>query len=226
MQDKKESKDRAAAQQELIDQVIAGYQKPADLINENGLLKQITKSIFEAALKAELAEHLGHDKHAPVSNDSGNVRNGHSSKTVTGEFGEIQIAVPHDREGSFIPQLIPKHQRRFHGFDERVLSLYARGISTREIAAHLQELFGAEVSPSLISAITDTVADEVRAWQARPLDALYPMAGLHAPLSTLRDVPRGASSRIMVWTPPSTDGIKVPKWKWFQSTEKGKERPT
>ena len=173
MQDKKAPKDaRAVAQQALIDHVIAGYQKPADLIGENGLLKQITKSIFEAALKAEMAEHLGHDKHAPVGNDAGNVRNGQSSKTVTGDFGEVQIAVPRDRAGSFAPQLIPKHQRRFPGFDERILSLYARGMTNREIAAHLQEMFGAEVSPSLVSAITDTVADEVRAWQARPLDAL------------------------------------------------------
>ena len=123
MSDKKETKDAsAAAQQALIDHVISGYKKPADLIGENGLLKHLTKSIFEAALKAEMVEHVGHDKHAPVGNDTGNVRNGHSTKTVTGEFGEVEITVPRDRSGSFEPQLIPKHQRRFPGFDERILS--------------------------------------------------------------------------------------------------------
>jgi len=115
----------------------------------------------EAALNAEMALHLGHARHGTVGNDSGNVRNGHSLKTITGEFGEVEIAVPRDREARFVPQLIGKHQRRFPGMDERILSLYARGMTTREIAAHLQEMFGAEVSPTLISAITDTVADGI-----------------------------------------------------------------
>lgn len=121
MNDKKEVKEATATQQELIDHVIAGYRKPADLIGEHGLLKRLTKSIFEAALKVEMAEHLGHNKHAPIGNTVGNVRNGHSTKTVTGEFGEVEtgwpraIAVPRDRSGSFEPQLIPKHQRRFPG---------------------------------------------------------------------------------------------------------------
>ena len=180
MTDKTKKKDEAPAiPQELIDHVMANYKTPADLIGENGLLKQLTKTVVEAALRAEMAQHLGHGLHRPVENEAGNVRNGHSAKTITGEFGEVDIAVPRDRAGSFSPQLIPKHQRRFPGFDERILSLYARGMTTREIAAHLQEMFGAEVSPTLISAITDTVADEVRAWQSRPLDKLYPILYLH-----------------------------------------------
>ena len=127
------------------------------------MLKQLTKAVIEAALKAEMNQHLGHARHGAVANPSGNVRNGQSGKTLTGDFGEIQIAVPRDRDASFTPQLIPKHQRRVPGFDERILSLYARGMSTREIAAQLQEMFGAEVSPALILAITDTVAADLRA---------------------------------------------------------------
>ena len=179
MTDKNESKEtqetRAAIPQALLDHVIAHYQKPADLIGENGMLKQLTKAVIEAALKAEMNQHLGHARYDAVANASGNVRNGQSAKTITGDFGEIQIAIPRDRDASFTPRLIAKHQRRVPGFDERILSLYARGMSTREIAAQLQEMFGAEVSPALISAITDTVADEVRAWQSRPLDRLYPI---------------------------------------------------
>ena len=167
MSEKDESNEEAHAviPQALLDHVIANYKKPADLVGENGMLKQLTKAVIEAALKAEMNQHLGHSRYAEVSNASGNVRNGQSVKTITGEFGAIEIAVPRDREASFSPQLIAKHQRRVPGFDERILSLYARGMSTREIAAHLQEMFGAEVSPALISAMNDTVADEVRAWQ-------------------------------------------------------------
>ena len=164
MSDKKASQSvSATTRQELIDQLLAGYQKPADIIGENGLLKQLTKAVFEAALRAEMAVHLGHDKHAPVANALGNVRNGQSVKTVTGEFGDVEITVPRDRHASVVPQLIPKHQRRFPGLDDRILSLYARGMTTREIAAHLQELFGAEVSPTLRSTIPDSVDDDVRA---------------------------------------------------------------
>lgn len=129
-------------------------------------------------------------------------------KTVTGDFGEIQIAVPRDRAGSFEPQLIPKHQRRFPGFDDRVLSLYARGMTNREIAAHLQELFGAEVSPSLISAITDTVSDEVRAWQARPLDALYPILYLDCLMVKSRDHGSVGNRAIYLAIGVNTDGMK------------------
>ena len=126
---------------------MANYKKPADLIGENGMLKQLTKAVIEAALKAEMNQHLGHARYGAVANTTGNVRNGQSAKTLTGDFGEIEIAVPRDRDASFTPQLIAKHQRRVPGVDERILSLYARGMSTREIAAHWQEMFGAEVSP-------------------------------------------------------------------------------
>ncbi len=164
--------------EELLASLLADYKKPEDLIGENGLLKQLTKLLVEKALDAELTEHLGHDRHESVANASGNTRNGKSKKTLKGEFGELPIEVPRDRKGTFEPQLIPKHQTRWSGFDDKIISLYARGMTVREIQSHLEEMYGTEVSPSLISSVTDAVAEEVKAWQARPLDAIYPIVYL------------------------------------------------
>jgi putative transposase len=161
--------------QELLAGLLANYKRPEDLIGENGLLKQLTKLLVEKALDAELTEHLGHERHEAVANTGGNTRNGKSRKTLKGEFGELPIEVPRDRQGTFEPQLITKHQTRWAGFDDKIISLYARGMTVREIQSHLEEMYGAEVSPSLISSVTDAVADEVKAWQARPLDAIYPI---------------------------------------------------
>jgi putative transposase len=160
---------------ELIDSLLADYKKPEDLIGEHGLLKHLTKKLVERALEAEMAEHLGHGRHQPIANPSGNARNGRSQKTLKGEFGELPIDIPRDRHSSFEPQLIPKHSTRWSGFDDKILSLYARGMTVREIQAHLTEMYGADVSPTLISSVTDAVIDEAKAWQTRPLDALYPI---------------------------------------------------
>ena len=171
----------------LIDSLLADYKKPEDLIGENGLLKQITKAVVERALQAEMAAHLGHGKHEPVENPAGNTRNGKSQKTLKGEFGELPIDIPRDRHGSFEPQLIPKHQTRWTGFDDKILSLYARGMTVREIQGHLEEMYGTEVSPTLISSVTDAVIEEVKAWQVRPLDALYPIVYLDCIHVKVRD---------------------------------------
>ncbi|SCX63813.1 putative transposase, partial [Nitrosospira sp. Nsp1] len=172
---------------DLIDRLLADYQKPEDLLGENGILKQLTKAIVERALQAELAIHLGHDKHEAVVNDSGNTRNGSSAKTLKSDFGALPIDIPRDRDGSFEPQLVAKHQTRWSGFDDKILSLYARGMTVREIQSHLEEMYGAEVSPTLISSVTDAVMDEVKAWQARPLDALYPIVYLDCIHAKVRD---------------------------------------
>jgi putative transposase len=172
---------------ELLDSLLADYKKPEDLIGENGLLKQLTKLLVERALDAEMSEHLGHGKHEPVANPSGNTRNGKSTKTLKGDFGELPIEVPRDRQGSFEPQLIGKHQSRWAGFDDKILSLYARGMTVREIQSHLQEMYGAEISPTLISSVTDAVVEEVKAWQARPLDAVYPIVYLDCIHVKVRD---------------------------------------
>ncbi len=161
--------------EELLSGLLANYKKPEDLIGENGLLKQLTKLLVERALDAELTEHLGHERNEAVANPAGNTRNGKSKKTLKGEFGELPIEVPRERHGSFEPQLIPKHQTRWADFDDKIISLYARGMTVREIQAHLEEMYGTEVSPSLISSVTDAVADEVKAWQARPLEPIYPI---------------------------------------------------
>jgi putative transposase len=172
---------------ELIDSLLADYKKPEDLIGENGLLKQLTKRLVERALQAEMAQHLGHAKNDSVANDSGNTRNGKSRKTLKGEFGELPIEIPRDRHGSFEPQIIPKHQTRWDGFDQKILSLYARGMTVREIQSHLEEMYGAEVSPTLISSVTEAVMEDAKAWQNRPLDTLYPIVYLDCIHVKVRD---------------------------------------
>jgi len=176
-----------AVPKDLLDSLLADYRKPEDLIGENGLLKQLTKLLVEKALEAEMANHLGHGKNEPVENLAGNTRNGKSKKTLKGEFGELPIEIPRDRHGTFEPQLIPKHQTRWTGFDDKILSLYARGMTVREIQSHLEEMYGTEVSPTLISSVTDAVIDEVKAWQSRPLDALYPIVYLDCIHVKVRD---------------------------------------
>ena len=178
---------KKAVPKELLDSLLADYRKPEDLIGENGLLKQLTKLLVEQALEAEMADHLGHGKNEPVDNSAGNTRNGKSKKTLKGEFGELPIEIPRDRHGTFEPQLIPKHQTRWTGFDDKILSLYARGMTVREIQSHLEEMYGTEVSPTLISSVTDAVIDEVKAWQSRPLDALYPIVYLDCIHVKVRD---------------------------------------
>jgi transposase-like protein len=160
------SKTKPPITEVLLDQLLANYQKSEDLIGAEGILKQLTKKLVERALDAELPHHLGHDRHQPVSNPAGNTRNGFSRKKLKGEFGELPIEVPRDRHGTFDPQIVDRYQARWAGFDGKILSLYARGMTVRKIQAHLQEMYGAEVSPSLISSVTDAVADEVKAWQS------------------------------------------------------------
>ena len=179
--------EKKAVPKELLDSLLADYRKPEDLIGENGLLKQLTKLLVEKALEAEMADHLGHGKNEPVENAAGNTRNGKSKKTLKGDFGQLPIEIPRDRHGTFEPQLIPKHQTRWTGFDDKILSLYARGMTVREIQSHLEEMYGTEVSPTLISSVTDAVIDEVKAWQARPLDALYPIVYLDCIHVKVRD---------------------------------------
>ena len=162
-------------QEALLDELLKEYTNPQDILGEHGLLKQLTKRVVERALEAELTAPLGYVPHARHGGARDNSRNGTGKKTVYTETGPLDIVVPRDRNGRFAPQLVPKRQRRLEGFDDKVLALYARGLSTRDIQAHLEELYGAEVSPTLISNITDAVLDDVRTWQARPLASVYPI---------------------------------------------------
>ena len=207
---------------DLIDQLLAGYQKPEDLIGEHGLLKQLTKAVVERALQAEMSTHLGHGKHEPVVNAAGNARNGTSSKTLRGEFGELPIEIPRDRHGSFEPQLIPKHQTRWHGFDDKILSLYARGMTVREIQGYLEEMYNTEVSPSLISSVTDAVIEEVKAWQSRPLDALYPIVYMDCIHVKVRDNGAVRVKAVYLALGIKLDGEKELLGIWIAQTEGAK----
>src|ERR1044072_7828530 len=139
---------------ELIDDLLKNYKKPEDLIGENGLLKQLTKQLLERAMAAEMTEHVGYEKNDPGGHKRGNSRNGRAPKTIKGTFGEIALETPRDRNGTFEPQIIEKHQTRFTGFDQNIISLSARGLSTREIQQQLEEIYHVEVSPALISSVT------------------------------------------------------------------------
>lgn len=163
----------------LLDQLIKG-KSPDEILGKSGLLEALTKRLVERALEGEMSAHLGYEKHATEGRNRRNSRNGHGRKRVKTDRAEIEVEVPRDREGTFEPRLVPKRQRRLAGFDEKVIALYARGLSTREIQGHLLELYGVEVSPSLISAVTDAVLGDVQEWQARPLEPFYPILYLDA----------------------------------------------
>jgi len=207
---------------ELIDNLLANYKKPEGRIGENGLLKQLTKKLVERALEAEMAHHLGHAKNESVSNPAGNTRNGKSKKALKGYFGELPIDIPRDRHASFEPQIFTKHQTRWAGFDEKILSLYARGMTAREIQSHLEEMYGAEVSPSLISSVTDAVMDEAKAWQARPLEALYPIVYLNCIHVKTRDAGAVRAKAVYLALGINMAGEKEILGLWISQTEGAK----
>jgi putative transposase len=207
---------------EIVDKLLANYQKPEDIVGENGLLKQLTKALVERAMEAELTTHLGYEKHDPVGYGSGNSRNGQSRKTLKGEFGEIEIAAPRDRNASFEPQIVPKGETRFTGFDDKILSLYARGMTTREIQEHLQEMYHTEVSPTLISNVTEAVLEEVRSWQARPLEAVYLIVYLDALMIKMRDNGVVGNRAVYVALGITLEGRKDVLGLWTNATEGAK----
>lgn len=207
---------------EVLDKLLADYRKPEDIIGEKGLLKQLTKALVERAMDAELTTHLGYEKHDPVGYGSGNSRNGKSKKRLKGDFGEVEIEVPRDRQSSFEPQIVPKGETRFAGFDDKILSMYARGMTTREIQGHLQEMYGVEVSPTLISNVTDSVLEEVRAWQSRPLDPLYPIVYLDALVIKMRDNGQVQNRAVYVAIGISMEGQKEVLGLWTSANEGAK----
>src|SRR4030088_272719 len=207
---------------ELIDNLLKNYKKPEDLIGENGLLKQLTKQLLERAMAAEMTDHVGYDKHDAAGNNSGNSRNGKSAKTIKGTFGELALETPRDRNGTFEPQIIEKHQTRFTGFDANILSLYSRGLSTREIQQHLEEIYHVEVSPGLISSVTDEVLDEVKTWQNRQLDAVYPIMYLDAIQFKVRDNGHVRNKAIYLAIGVTIEGYKEVLGLWIAQTEGAK----
>ena len=207
---------------ELIDQLLKDYKEPGDVLGENGLLKQLTKAVLERAMQAELTHHLGYQKHDPVGNHTGNSRNGKSKKTLKGDFGTLPIEVPRDRNSSFEPQIVPKNQTRFEGFDDQILSLYARGLSTRQIKQHLLEIYQVEVSASLISSVTEAVLDEVRAWQSRALEGLYPVVYFDCLRVKIRDGAQIITKAVYLAIGLTREGQKEALGLWISATEGAK----
>jgi putative transposase len=207
---------------ELIDELLKDYQKPEDIIGENGLLKRFIKAVLERAMNAELTHHLGYEKHDPAGYKSGNSRNGTSGKTVKGDFGELEIEVPRDRSSTFEPQILPKHQTRFTGFDDKIVSMYARGMTTREIEGHLKEIYGVEVSPGLISQVTEAVNEEVKVWQNRALEAVYGIVYLDALYVKMRHEGRVENRAVYVAMGVDLEGHKDVLGLWSSANEGSK----
>lgn len=207
---------------EVLDQLIAGYKKPEDLIGENGLLKQLTKALLERAMQVEMTDHLGYRRNALEGKNSGNSRNGSYRKKLKGDFGEIDIAVPRDRNGFFEPIIVPKGESRFKGFDNKIISMYARGMTTRDIQSHLEEIYGVEVSPALISQVTEAVVEEVRLWQNRPLDEVYPIVYLDAVRVGVRHNGQIIKKAVYLAIAVTMTGVKEVLGMWAAETEGAK----
>lgn len=207
----------------LIDKLLAKHgHRPQDIAGENGFLKQLTKALLERAMQAELTDHLGYEKHDPVGHNSGNSRNGKSRKKLKGEFGEIELETPRDRAGTFEPTIVGKHQTRWTGFDDKILSMYARGMTTREIQGHLEEIYGIDVSPTLISNVTEAVQDEVRSWQNRPLEPIYPIVYLDALYVRMRDNGHVQNRAVYVAIGINLEGHKEVLGLWTSANEGAK----
>lgn len=207
---------------EVIDELLAGCASAADLFDDSGLFKQLKKQLLERLLASELTEHLGYPKGAPEGRHSGNSRNGHSAKTVLSDEGPLDLAIPRDRKGTFEPRIVPKGSRRLAGFDDRIVSLYARGLTVREIQGHLREMYGTEVSPDLISRATEGVLEEVQEWQKRPLDRLYPIVFLDALRVKVRDEGLVRNKAIYVALAITVEGEKEVLGLWVEQTEGAK----
>ena len=207
---------------EVIDQLLAGARTEDEIAGPGGLLAQLTRRLVERAMEVELTDHLGYEPHAEPPGGAGNTRNGTSPKTLVTEHGKVPLDAPRDRDGSFEPKIVRKRQRRFVGFDDKILALYSRGLSTRDIEAHLEEIYGVKVGRELISKVTDGVMDDVREWAKRPLEDVYPVIFLDALVLKIREggtVQRRACYLALGIT---LEGDRDVLGLWFQETEGAK----
>jgi len=214
---------------ELLDELLEDYQGPQAILGENGLLKHLSKRLVERALQAELSHHLHQEQlnEAPEAElqepyPKRNSRNGYSTKTVQGDLGQVEMQIPRDRQSTFEPVLLPKGQRRLAGLDQKVIALYARGLSTRDIQAQLQDLYGVEISATLISQLTDVVVEEVRQWQARPLESVYPIVWLDALMVKVREGNRVCNKAVYLALGVNLEGNKELLGIWLSPTEGAK----
>ncbi|SUB02262.1 Transposase and inactivated derivatives [Pannonibacter phragmitetus] len=199
----------------ILDQLLGGADAKT-AFDGGGLIDQLKKALAERALNAEMDHHLSSER------SSGNSRNGYGKKTVLTDDGSLELSIPRDRQSSFDPQLLAKYQRRFPGFNDKIISMYARGMSTREIAGHVQELYGVDVSPDLISAVTDAVLDEITAWQARPLEPVYPLVFFDALRVKIRDEGTVRNKAVHVALGVRGDGTKEILGLWIETNEGAK----
>jgi putative transposase len=214
--------DSADLPDELIDELLAGARTPEEITGPAGLLQRLTKRLIERAMAAELSEHLGYEHGQAPPGGGGNARNGTTPKTLHTGHGSVRVEQPRDRVGSFEPQIVPKHQRRFAGFDDKIIAMYGRGMSVRDIQAHLAELYGVEVGHDLISRVTDAVLDDVREWQQRPLEDVYPILFLDALIVKVRDGGAVRNKACYVVVGVNLEGERDVLGLWFQNAEGAK----
>jgi transposase-like protein len=211
-----------AITKEILNELLKDYKGPEDITGENGLLKQLTKALIEQAMGAELSEHLGYEKHEQSEKPDSNRRNGTSSKTVRTDQGPIELNVPRDRNATFKPKIVEKHQREFAGFSDKILSMYSRGMTNREIGEHLKEIYGTEVSAQFISNVTDTVVEELETWRNRELEAIYPIVFFDAIVVRVRDNGHVMKKSIYLALAITTEGQKELLGLWLGESEGAK----
>ena len=207
---------------EVIDELLAGASTEEEIAGPGGLLAELTKRLVERAMEVELTDHVGYEPHHEPAGGAANQRNGTSPKTLITEHGKVQIDAPRDRDGSFEPKIVRKRQRRFVGFDDKILALYSRGLSVRDIRAHLAEIYGVEVSIDLISRVTDGVMDDVREWAKRPLEDIYPIVFLDCMVLKIRDGGSVQRRALYLALGVTLDGDRDVLGMWFQETEGAK----
>lgn len=211
-----------AIKSELVDELMKQLKNPEDAFGPEGLFSRLKGALMERMLEAEMASHLGYEHGDKRPEGTKNARNGHTPKTVRTESGPVDIRVPRDREGTFEPKVVGKHHRRLEGFDDKVLSLYARGLSVRDIQSHLRELYGTDVAPDLITRVTDAVLDEARAWQARPLESVYPIVYLDALFVSVRDGGTVTKKAVYIALGMTLEGRREVLGLWLEATEGAK----
>jgi len=207
---------------ELIDELLAGARSEEEIVGPGGLLADLTRRLVERAMDAELSEHLGYERGQAPPGGAGNTRNGSTPKTLETEHGPVGVETPRDRQGSFEPRIVRKGQRRFQGFDDKIIALYSRGLSVRDIQAHLAEIYGVEVGHDLISRVTDAVMDDVRAWQQRPLEDVYPVLFLDCLVVKVREGGTVQRRACYLALGVTLDGERDVLGMWFQENEGSK----
>jgi putative transposase len=213
---------RSKLPDEVVDELLDGASTEEEIVGPGGLLAQLTKRLVERALEVEITDHVGYERHLEPPGGSRNTRNGSTRKTLVTEHGPVEIQSPRDRDGSFDPKLVRKRQRRFEGFDEKILALYSRGLSTRDIERYLRELYGVSVGRDLISRVTDAVMDDARAWQQRPLEDVYPVVFLDCMVLKIRDGGSVARRACYIAMGITLTGERDVLGLWFQETEGAK----